>query len=299
MSTIKQKYVLITPARNEGDYIEKTIQSVISQKIKPVKWVIVSDGSTDDTEQIVQKYLQENCFIELVKTEDYPNRDFGSKVNAFNLGYDKVKMLDYDFIGNLDGDVAFPPGYFEEVLKKFSENDKLGLAGGIRYDYVDGNFRKINSSRNSVAGAFQLFRRECFEKIGGYMPLKYGGIDSVAETMTRMYGWEVRSFTDLVVQHYKPTGSGTNNIIKQRFRAGVKFHMIGYHPLFPIIRFASRYNQKPYVLGSLISISGFLWASLRNFKRSVPTEFVKYLRFEQSQRMKTFFRKGKDPVFRS
>ena len=294
-----QRYILITPARNEAIYIDKTINSVISQNVKPVKWIIVNDGSTDNTADIVKKYLASNTFIELAETKDYPNRDFGSKVNAFNFGYEKIQNLKYDFIGNLDGDVSFAPEYFEEILKRFDQNNKIGIAGGVRYDFVDGKLRKIHSSRSSVAGAFQLFRRECFEKIGGYMPLKYGGIDAVAETMARMQGWEVKSFTDLIIYHYKPTGSSANNIFKQRFRAGVKFFMIGYHPVFSIIRFASRINQKPYFIGSIVSLCGYLWANLRNFKRQVPADFVKYLRAEQIFRIKMFFRKGKDPAFKS
>lgn len=294
----KEKYVLITPVRNEGDYIERTIKSVITQTIKPLKWIIVSDGSTDDTDGIVQKYLTDYKFIELIKTGDNTTRNFASKVTAFNVGYEQVRDLEYDFIGNLDGDVSFQPDYFKEILDRFDKNEKLGIAGGIKYDYEKGKYRKIYSARNSVCGAYQLFRRECFENVGGYKPLKYGGVDSFVETMARMHGWEVRSYTDLVLYHHKPTGGGTNNVIKRRFRAGIKFYMIGYHPIFPIIRFLSRVYQKPYIIGSLVSISGFLWANLRKFKRPVSDEFVKYLRTEQSNRIKTFFSKGKDPAFK-
>lgn len=289
-------YVLITPARNEADHIEKTLNSIIAQTVLPQEWIIVSDGSTDMTDEIVKRFEKEHSFIKFFRTADNNGRNFGSKVDAFNFGFKNLTVTDYDFIGNLDGDIGLDPDYYEKILKKFDENPKLGIAGGVRLDFVDGKFINVKSSRNSVAGAFQLFRRECFEKIGGYRALRYGGIDAVAETMSRMYGWQVISFEDIKIYHYRPTGAAQKNDIKPKFRAGIKFYLIGYHPIFVMSRFLSRFRQKPYVLGSIVSIVGFLWASLRRYERPVPDEFVKYLRQEQRFRLKMFFRKGSDPA---
>lgn len=290
------RYVLISPVKNEEDFIEKTIQSVIKQTILPVKWIIISDGSTDKTDEIVKAFEKDHSFIKLMRKEKVNSRNFGSKVEAFNFGYRYLENENYDFIGNLDGDIGMPPDYYETIMNKFKVNPKLGIAGGVRLDYRDGKFNHVESANNSVAGGFQLFKRECFEKIGGYRPLPYGGIDAVAEAMSRMYGWEVKSFKDIELYHYKPTGSAHKDKIKSKFRIGIKYYLIGYHPIFPIVRFLSRLNQKPYVIGSLISISGFLWASVRRYKRAVPKEFVNYLRSEQSHRLKEFFKKGKDPA---
>lgn len=291
-----KSYVLITPARNEVDYIEKTLTSVINQTVLPKKWVIVSDGSTDGTDEIVKRFEKAHSFIMLLRSGDNSSRNFGSKVDAFNYGLQNLGNVDYDFIGNLDGDMGFDSYYFEKIIKKFEENPKLGIAGGVRLDYLGGKFINVVSSRNSVAGAFQLFRKECFEKIGGYRALRYGGIDAVAETMTRMHGWQVESFEDIKLYHYKPTGSAHKNVIKSKFRVGIKFYLIGYHPVFVLSRFLSRYKQKPVVIGSLIAITGYIWASLRRYKRPVPKDFVRYLRKEQKHRLREFFTKGNDPA---
>ncbi len=191
--------------------------------------------------------------------------------------------------------MGFEKDYYENILNKFDENPKLGIAGGVRMEFYGGSFYLSRSSRHSVAGGFQLFTRKCFEKIGGYRPLKFGGIDAVAETMAKMNGWEVESFEDIRLYHYKPTGSAHKNYVKSRFILGMQHYLIGYHPVFSILRFASRFRQSPVIIGSISAISGYIWASIRRYERPVSKEFVKYLRKEQVKRIKEFFVKGKDP----
>lgn len=292
------RYVLITPAKNEEAYITKTLESVCRQTIKPIKWIIISDGSTDRTDEIVESFAKENSFIQLMKKTVEQNRNFGAKVLAFRMGFEQVKNLEYDFIGNLDGDMGLESDYYEKIFAKFSSNQKLGIAGGVRMDFVDKKFIKVFSSRNSVAGGFQMFRRKCFDQIGGYIPIQYGGIDAAAEIMARMYGWEVHSFDNIIAYHYKPTGSARKSIIKGKFQAGVKYYLLGYYPPFPILRFLMRVYQRPYIIGSLISIAGFLWASLRKYERPVSEEFIKHLRAEQKARLKNILKSGKDPLFK-
>ncbi|MCZ6703700.1 MAG: glycosyltransferase family 2 protein [Ignavibacteria bacterium] len=291
-------YVLITPARNEEKFIRKTIESVISQTILPLKWVIVSDGSTDKTDEIVESFANKYDFIQFLKTKNRPDRNFSSKAAAFNLGYEQLNNIQYDFIGNLDADITFENNYYELILKKFELNEKLGIAGGVRIDLIDEEFVIIKSSRHSVAGAFQLFRKECFDSIGGYLPLEYGGIDAVAETTARMQGWEVFSFPEFIIQHHRMTGSSSEDVLRHKFRIGIKYYMIGYHPLFPILRFGSLIFRKPYVIGSLISISGFFWATIRRYERPVTTEFVKYLKSEQKGRFRSWLSGNRDIAFR-
>jgi len=193
----RKKYVLITAARNEEAYIEKTIQSVVSQTILPKRWVIVSDGSTDRTDEIVSQYLAGNPWIELLRRmPEHRDRHFAAKVHCFNAGYARVKDVKYDVIGNLDADISFEEDYFEFLLNKFAENPRLGVAGtpfvedsGQVYNY---KFTNIEH----VSGACQLFRHECFEAIGGYIPIKGGGIDWVAVTTARMKGWKTKTFTE-------------------------------------------------------------------------------------------------------
>src|ERR1022692_3245971 len=178
------KLVLVTPARNEAEFIEGTVKSVIAQTVRPVRWVIVSDGSTDGMDDIVSRYVAGYPWIELVRMPERKERNFAGKVHAFNAGRERCKDLEYDVIGNLDADVTFDQDYFDFLLKKFAENPKLGVAGTpFREGSYQYDFRF--TSVEHVSGQIQLFRRECFEAIGGYTPIKTGGIDLVAVMTAR------------------------------------------------------------------------------------------------------------------
>ena len=216
---LNRNYVLITAARNEEKYIEATIKSVLSQTILPKKWVIVSDGSTDHTDEIIKKYLANSRFIEFVRREPGSNQDsgFASKVFALNAGYELLKHGAYDYIGHLDADITFETDYYENVLKLFEQNPLLGIAGGFIFEQKQGNFvsRPYNTER-SVAGGIQLFRREFYQVLGGLIPLKNGGEDWYAEVNARMKGWEVASFHNLHVFHHKP-GNVVRGALKESF----------------------------------------------------------------------------------
>lgn len=285
---MKLDYVLITPARNEEAYIEKTIKSVVAQTIRPKKWVVVSDGSIDRTEEIVSRYTKEYDFIQLVCVEGDSTRNFGSKVNAFNAGYCSIRHIKHDFLGNIDADISFQSDYFETILQEFNRNDKLGIAGGIIYDFDDGTFHKQQSSLNSVAGAVQFFRKECFEEIGGYIPLKGGLIDAVAEVTARMHGWQTRSFPELKVKHYRKTGTRWlgRNVFRSAWNEGKLEYMFGYHPLFHLARICQKIPQKPFLLDSLLKTVGFWWCYLRRGKRPVSSEFINFLRSEELEKLK-------------
>jgi len=278
-------YVLITAARNEESYIEKTIQSVISQTMLPEKWVIVSDGSTDSTDEIVKHYEVKYDFIELLHRETGTNRDFGSKVYAISSGVSRLFDIAYDFIGNLDADISFEPDYYGKVIEKFKSNPILGIAGGAIFDKYKKGFQKQFASSGSVGGPIQMFRRQCFEDIGGFIPLIMGGEDAVAEAMARMHGWEVKSFSDNKVLHHRLTGTAKGDILIARFRQGIMEYSNGYHPIFEIVRCVARIIEKPYLFGSLFRISGYLFAALKRDQRVVPDNVVKFLRREQIQRL--------------
>lgn len=285
-----KSYVLITPARNEADHIEKTLDSVVKQTILPKKWVIVSDGSTDKTDEIVNKYVSKYNFIELIRKENDENRNFGSKARAISIAYNVLKELDFGFIGNLDADVSFDANYYEKILSEFDTNPRLGIAGGIRYDLNNGKFNKLECAPDSVGGPFQLFRRECYEGIGGYIPSKFGGIDAIAEITARMNGWEVKMFPQYQILHYRATGTAINNVFKQKFKVGLKFYSLGYHPIFQLMRLYKTIKLKPFFLGSLMTLFGYLWGAIRRFPRPVSKEFIKYLRSEQLKKMKSLTR---------
>lgn len=288
-------YVLITPARNEEAYIEKTIQAVISQTILPKKWVIVSDGSTDSTDEIVRKYSEKYLFIQLVRVESASNRNFSSKSCAFNAGYWEVKNHEYDFIGNLDADVSFESDYFERILQRFNSNFKLGIAGGWIHELQDGKYKERFGNRTRcVPGAIQLFRRQCYEDVGGYM-------DVVSEIKARMNEWEVKSFPDIKVLHHRrtrglPNDEGTKtpengNILFEIFRQGIIEYSLGPHPLYQLAKCFYRLREKPYILGSFFRMGGFCWAFLRRDRRIIAEDVVKYLRKEQLARIESLFLK--------
>lgn len=284
-------YVLITAARNEEAYIEKTIQSVIAQTVLPTRWIIVSDGSTDRTEEIVQQYRGEHSYIELLCAANDVNRNFGSKAKAVQAGYARIKHLEFEYVGNLDADVSFGQDYYKNILSEFHQNSKLGIAGGIRYDFCNGKFKRVKNSRNSVGGPFQLFRRKCFEDIGGYKPLEYGGIDAVAEITTRMHGWEVESFPEYTVYHHRCTGTANRSAWSASFRAGIRDYLVGYHPLFQVVRsvyrsFDTTSSVLKNVVQNVIRLSGYFWAALRGYERPVSDNFVKYLQSEQLARLR-------------
>lgn len=283
------KYVLVTAARNEEDYIRKTIESVIDQTVLPLIWVIVSDNSTDSTDDIVSEYVNDFPFIHLIKNEGDEIRNFGSKAMAISRAYSYVESLKFDFVGNLDADVTFGPKYFESVISKFDNEEKLGLVGGVRYDLCQSGFKLVNCSKNSVGGPCQFFRRECFEAIGGYLTLKYGGVDAVAEVSARMLGWQVETFKDICIYHHRKTGGASKSVLRMFFRSGIKEYVIGYHPLFMSLRALFRFKQEPVLLGSMVRIGGFCWAAMRRFERPVSNEFVRFLRMEQLSRLRSVF----------
>jgi glycosyltransferase involved in cell wall biosynthesis len=278
-------YVLITPAKNEAAYIEKTILSVGSQTILPRKWIIVNDGSTDNMGEIIDRYSRLYTFIEHIAVAGDAQRNFSSKVNAFNTGFSRVKDTGYDFIGNLDGDVSFEPNYFELLIKQFACSPKLGLAGGIILDYYNDKFVKQNISRDSVAGAVQFFRKKCFADIGGYIPLQYGSIDTYAEVMARMKGWEVKTLPEIFVFHHRPVGREKGNAARANFLRGIKDCIIGYDTAFYFFKSIIRLKNRPYVIGSLCAMLGFLWAKIKKTEGGVPREFLDYFRKEQKDRI--------------
>src|SRR5260370_34012852 len=201
------KYVLITPARNEAAFIEQTVESVVAQTVRPAKWVIVSDGSTDGTDEIVSKYAAENPWIELIRMPERRERHFAGKVYAFEAGYANVRGMKYNAIGNLDGDVSFDNDLFSFLLQKLAGDGSLGLVGAPCIESSEETYDYRFSSVDDVSGACQLFRRECFEEVGGYTPLKEGGIDYVALITARMKGWRTRTLTEKVCIHHRMRGT--------------------------------------------------------------------------------------------
>ena len=279
-------YVIITPARNEEAFIEGTIKSFIAQTVLPAKWVIVSDGSTDGTDEIVKQYMKSNRWIELVRMPEHRDRQFAAKVQAFNAGYEKIKGIDYHIIGNLDADITFEEGYFEFLLNKFDEIPDLGVAGTPFVEDLTRTYDYSFTNIEHVSGACQLFRRKCFEDIGGYLPIKGGGIDWTAVTTARMKGWKTRTFTEKVCFHHKKMGTGNSSAYIALFKHGQKDYYLGGHPLWQIFRTFYQMTKRPFIVGGLLIFFGFAWESLTRVERPVSKELIKFHQEEQMQRLK-------------
>jgi glycosyltransferase involved in cell wall biosynthesis len=290
MSSHPIPYVLITPARNEETFIEKTIQSMIKQTVLPVKWVIVNDGSTDATSSIVRPYLADHQWIELVDLPVRKERNFAAKVYAFNAGQERVKDLEYKVIGNLDADVSLDADHFEFLQNEFRKAPRLGVAGTIFKEHGYSSETDSFEGHNHVSGQCQLFRRECFEEIGGYRPNRAGGIDWMAVTTARMMGWKTQSFREKSFFHHRTLGTAERGRFASSFSYGEKDYYLGGHPVWELFRVAYRMTKRPYLLDGLALGSGYLWALLRRVKRPVSDELMRFHRKEQMQKLRAILR---------
>jgi poly-beta-1,6-N-acetyl-D-glucosamine synthase len=278
-------YVIVTTARNEEKYIEKTIRSVILQTVLPRMWIIVNDRSTDRTEEIIERYIKESSWIRLVRGHGDEKRNFASKAVCFNAGWRMTNDLKYDVIINLDADVSFESGYFEYLLKRFAEDAELGVAGTAFEDAaIKYNYKYVGLEH--VVGICQAFRRECFDQIGGYKIIKGGGVDLVAVLTARMNGWKTRTFTEIRSRHNRSMGTSLSGPVGTRFRYGVEDYYLGSHPIWEMLRCVRHINDKPVIIGGLAILAGYMKAWITSHPRPVSDEFVSFRRGEQMARLK-------------
>jgi glycosyltransferase involved in cell wall biosynthesis len=287
-------YVLITPARNEAAFIGDTIQAVVSQTSRPLRWIIVSDGSTDGTDDIVRTLAADLDWIELLRMPERRDRQFAAKANAFNAGYERLKHLRFDLIGNLDADITFAPDYFEFLIGRFAEDRELGVAGTPFVEDADRpdlhTYAHDGANLNHVSGACQIFRRECFEAVGGYVPIKGGAIDWIAVTTARMKGWKTRTFVEKVCYHHRKIGTGNNSPLLARFHYGRKAYYVGGHPAWEMMRGIFQMRSSPFLIGGLYFMAGYLWAGITRTPRPVSAELMDFHRKEQLTRLKRLLR---------
>lgn len=283
-------YVLITPARDEEAFIEKAIESVIHQTFLPLKWVIVDDGSTDKTSNIVGRYLLKYPWIELVRQQQRPDRTFASKVHAFNAGYERVETLDYEVLGNLDADLSFDADYIEFILRKFQEDDTLGVAGTAFKENGYSSDRHSFEGHHHVAGGCQLFRKRCFEDIGGFVPNEAGGVDWIAVTTARMKGWKTRSFREKFFFHQRRLGTADRRVLSSAFSYGEKDYCLGGHPVWELFRAAYQATNRPYLLAGLAVGAGYCWGSLRRAPLAVSRDLMAFHRQEQMEKLKAILK---------
>jgi glycosyltransferase involved in cell wall biosynthesis len=285
------KYVLVTPARNEERFITKTLNSMVTQTLLPERWVIVDDGSTDHTAEIVESYAKRHPWIELVRRVQDRDRNFASKAHAVNTGLERANWLQFEILGNLDADVSFGPDYMEFLMQRFSEDPDLGVAGTPFTQEGDYDSSKDSfEGENYVAGPCQLFRRECFQEVGGYVPNRAGGLDWIAVMTARMKGWKVRAFPEKRFHHSRTLGTAGRGDLRALFSYGEKDYYLGGSPVWQLFRVAYRMAKKPVLLGGLALLSGYCWAALRRVKRAVSPELMRFHRREQKKKLRAIFR---------
>lgn len=287
MDNPSSQYVLLTAARNEEAHIGATIEAVVSQMTPPVRWVIVSDGSTDRTDEIVSKAAEAHKFIDFVKLESGPLRGFASKVNALEIGRARLADIDYAFIGTLDADITFAPNYYERMLAEFEAEPKVGIVGGnVHEPDKNGIFQPLRGNPESLGGAIQFFRRECFEKVVPFHPLRLGGEDAIAEFSARMFGWRIKALSDVPVQHHRVTGTAGKSVYRTRFEGGIAEYYMEYAYLYHLARSVYLMKFEPRVVGGMLSIIGYLWAAITREPRIVPAEIVRFNRRDQMRRLR-------------
>lgn len=284
-------YVLMTAANNEEAFIERTCESVVAQTVRPLKWIVVDDASVDGTASIVASYREAHPdLIELLHVERSPGRDFRNKVRALDVALARARQLGFFHIGNLDADISLAPDYYATMLSHFDQDPKLGIAGGMIASCIDGAFISQNVAPDSVAGAVQLFRRQCFEDVGGYQPIRHGGCDAAAEIVARKKGWTVRTFADVRVLEHRRTGTATANPVSAQIREGRCLYSLGYGFLFFLARCLLRSMERPRIIGSCAALYGYLASALRRDPIVLPSDVVDYLRDEQRTKLLRLFK---------
>lgn len=277
------RYVVITPVRDEERFLDDTIRSMCRQTVRPAEWIIVDDGSSDRTGALADEYAAQHSWIRVVHR---PNRGFrksgGGVMEAFSDGYRALLCSDWNFIVKLDGDLSFAPDYFEQCFAYFEQNPQLGIGGGVIAHNIDGTMTPERNPRFHVRGATKIYKKECWEAIGGLWPAP--GWDTIDEVKANMLGWTTHSFPSLHLEHHRLTGA-EEGLLRDRIKHGVACYVSGYHPLFVAASCASRLTQKPRVSGALGILYGFVKAHITRPPRVNDRDYLAYIRSQQLRRL--------------
>jgi poly-beta-1,6-N-acetyl-D-glucosamine synthase len=278
----KIKYCVITPARDEEPCILDTINAILNQSIRPAEWIVVDDGSTDRTGAIIDQYAQKYSWIRALHRRNRGYRSTGGGVEAFLEAYSLLESRDWEYLVNLDGDLTFAPDYFERCFEYFHNDSNLGIGGGTVYDKVGDRLNLEKSPAFHVRGATKIYRRGCWEKLGGL----FSGLgwDTVDEVKANQLGWTTRTFPDLRLVQHRASGAvwgGWGTAVND----GEADYIVGYHPLFFSLKCARHIFNSPYLIRSLGIAYGFLRGHARGTPRIDDRALVAYLRNQQLRRL--------------
>jgi len=282
----KAKFIVITPARNEAEYIGKTIESLVSQSVLPAEWVIVDDGSSDETAAIAATAARSYPWIKVLRLKDRGYRDFGcGDVEAFCYGITQISANDYQFIFKIDADIVLGRNYFNLILDKFAQDPQLGIAAGEVDEVIGGKPLRLRALPLAKAGAVKGWRRECFEARRD--PVQTLGWDGIDSFKAMMVGWKAITFQDeaLSVIHLRPMGASDPNIYRRWARHGQALYFMGAHPLWVLASALYHLLDPPYVTGAMCLLGEYLKAALKGAEQYNDAEFKRFLRHWQLRKL--------------
>jgi glycosyltransferase involved in cell wall biosynthesis len=275
-----QKYIIISPVRNEEELVETTIKCVINQTILPIEWIIVNDGSTDSTAAIIEKYIPHHPWIKLFNLTDrgfyYPGTGV---VNVINKGFENISNNNWDFLVKLDCDITIEYNYFEEIFNEFEKNPKLGIASGAIYLIDEIKEVKEKSQPDHPWGASKIYRKKCFEEINGWKAIP--GWDLADLLSAQMKGWETRCFDEYKILHHRESGSRRNGLTSGKFLLGRFLYRFGYNFIYTVFKGLYRIPERPILIGGLSQIAGYIFAFVKREDRLFDKDMRKFLRKKQ------------------
>jgi glycosyltransferase involved in cell wall biosynthesis len=282
--TTPGKYVVVSPVKNETAFVLRTLESICRQTVRPHRWVIVDDGSTDGTSEILERFASANAWIRLVRRDPGAPRQPGSRViQNFQVGYDLLRDDDFDFVVKLDCDLDIPPDYFEQMLKRFDDDASLGIASGVYLERRDDEWVPVALPAYHAAGAMKMVRAECFRAIGGFVASP--GWDTVDEIKAQVRGWTTKHFPDLQVLHLKDEGSGVG-FLKMSRMSGEIHYLTGGGALFFWVKALHRLLfGRPFITGSLAMVTGYVTCVMTRRQKLVDAREVDYYRKLLDRRM--------------
>jgi glycosyltransferase involved in cell wall biosynthesis len=287
-------FIIISPVRNEEKYLKLTVDSMVKQTILPREWIMVNDGSTDGTEEMIKEYMAKYSWIKLLTLKDRGYYFPGTGVvNVFNKGYEQISIKDWDFLVKLDVDLSFEETYFESLFKRFNDNPKLGIASGCTYLPVKDSWIQEFDQKDHPVGASKVYKRACWDQIGGMKPIP--GWDLADLLSAQMHGFETALFIDLKIKHYRPTGSRRAGIWSPKFLQGRFEYKHGYTFGYTLLKAFYNLFSRPPIIGSIAKVCGFIYARLKREDYLFDADMRAFLRKKHShllgQRFQRLFKK--------
>jgi glycosyltransferase involved in cell wall biosynthesis len=277
------RLLVVTPAKNEAQYISRTIASMLNQTVLPEQWIIVDDASTDDTPRLATDIARHHPWITLLQKDGSAERRVGlATVDAIKLALAKTDVPDFDFLCVLDADIELPASYFAQILAEFDRNPRLGIAAGQVYEFnPKGQLVPMRGAPEATAGAVKCWRRRCFEEIGGL--IEEPGWDGIDQYQAAFYGWTTRTFDreGMSVLHLRQMGSSHRGLLHGRARRGRSGYFMGSHPLWMLASAVFHASDSPFLLASLATLAGYFKAWGRSEPRINNPELIRFIRKKQ------------------